>query len=184
MFEKIFDIVKTNLKNPKLYITLLVLLVIILLLFPYIDANVFYYQRVNNRVEVLSKISELDTDRISNNEILQAEYHSILQELEKQKDGSLGSVFKTNAGSSENLFKFISGGLLFWILAFVCIFIKSFKRLRDKVLGIILCVVAGGIIGFIASLLPTIINPFVNYIGFPILILIIIGILATRKTDK
>ena len=184
MFEKIFDIVKTNLKNPKLYITLLVLLFIILLLFPYIDANVFYYQRVNNRVEVLSKISELDTDRISNNEILQAEYHSILQEIEKQKDGSLGSVFKTNAGSSENLFKFISGGLLFWILAFVCIFIKTFKRLRDKVLGIILCVVAGVIIGFIASLLPTIINPFVNYIGFPILILIIIGILATRKTDK
>ena len=184
MFEKIFDIVKTNLKNPKLYITLLVLLVIILLLFPYIDANVFYYQRVNNRVEVLSKISELDTDRISNNEILQAEYHSILQEIEKQKDGSLGSVFKTNASSSENLFKFISGGLLFWILAFVCIFIKTFKRLRDKVLGIILCVVAGGIIGFIASLLSTIINPFVNYIGFPILILIIIGILATRKTDK
>lgn len=90
MFEKIFDIIKTNLKNPKLYITLLVLLVIILLLFPYIDANIFYYQRVNNRVEVLSKISELDADKISNNEILQAEYNSILQEIEKQKEGSFG----------------------------------------------------------------------------------------------
>lgn len=46
MVEKIFDAIKSNLKNPKLYIGILVLLLCGLLLFPYIDANVFYYQRV------------------------------------------------------------------------------------------------------------------------------------------
>lgn len=34
MVEKIFDLVKSNLKNPKLYISMLVILLVVLVLFP------------------------------------------------------------------------------------------------------------------------------------------------------
>ena len=52
MVEKVFDIIKDNLKNPKLYIALLTIIVVILLLFPYIDANFFYYNRVEKRIDI------------------------------------------------------------------------------------------------------------------------------------
>lgn len=41
MKEKIFDLIKENLKNPKLYLGLFIVIIVILLLFPYIDANFF-----------------------------------------------------------------------------------------------------------------------------------------------
>ena len=70
MQEKIFELIKTNLKNPKLYIGLFIILVIVLPLFPYIDANYFYYSRVEKRINILDKVTKIDKDEIENNNIL------------------------------------------------------------------------------------------------------------------
>ena len=59
MLGKLFDLVKGNFKNPKLYICILIVLLCFLVLFPYIDANVFYYQRINDRIDILKKISRI-----------------------------------------------------------------------------------------------------------------------------
>ena len=69
MFEKIFDLIKNNFKNPKLYVFLLVVLLTVLVLFPYIDANFFYYNRVNDRIDILTKVSEINVEQIQENEI-------------------------------------------------------------------------------------------------------------------
>ena len=183
MLEKIFDAVKSNLKNPKLYVFILILLIIVLLLFPYIDANFFYYNRVDSRVEILNKISQLDGDKINSNEILKSEYDSILQEIEKQKNGSLGSVFNNEKDITISWIKFLSGGSIAWILAIYCLFIK-FKSMRDRIIGIIFSLLLGALLGGISVAIPTLINPMVNYIGFPVLIITIIGILATYGSKK
>ena len=119
MKEKIFELIKTNLKNPKFYIGLFVVLVIVLLLFPYIDANYFYYSRVEKRIDILNKVTEMDEEIIQ-----KEEYNSILNEISKQKDGSLGSVFVTKNSSEVQRNKFLSGALLSWIVAIVCLFVK------------------------------------------------------------
>ena len=95
MFEIIFDLVKNNFKNPKLYIGILIALLCLSVLFPYIDANFFYYQRINDRIDILQKISEIDTDAIAENPVLATEYEHILSEIEKQsyENGSFGSIF-------------------------------------------------------------------------------------------
>ena len=51
--EKVFELLKTNLKNPKLYVGLFIILIVAVLLFPYIDANWLYYGRVEKRIEIL-----------------------------------------------------------------------------------------------------------------------------------
>ena len=84
MLEKIFDLVKSNFKNPKLYIGILIVLLCFLVLFPYIDANVFYYQRINDRIDILQKISEIDPESLAENQILSDEYNRILSEIDKQ----------------------------------------------------------------------------------------------------
>ena len=93
MVEKLFDIFMKNLKNPKLYISVLILVVVFLLLFPYIDANFLYYNRVEKRISILKEIMELDKDKLKESPELEAEYQSILEEVSKQRDGSLGIVF-------------------------------------------------------------------------------------------
>ena len=77
MKEKIFELFKTNLKNPKLYIGLFIILVMVLLLFPYIDANYFYYSRVEKRINILDKVTEIDKDEVQNNTILKEEYYIV-----------------------------------------------------------------------------------------------------------
>ena len=186
MLEKIFDIVKDNLKNPKLYIGILVTLLIFLVLFPYIDANFFYYQRINNRIAVLQKISQLDIELITNNEILSDEYKHILSEIEKQSDGSLGSVFIKETNPTTNFFKFLSGASIFWFLAVSCLFMNTFKNIGYKIFALVLCSVVGVIFGFIAKAIPTILNPTFNYVGFPIIIIVVIALLTTcgKKKEK
>ena len=65
MKDKVFDLLKTNLKNPKLYVGLFIILIVGVLLFPYIDANWLYYGRVEKRIEILDRMSKLDKERIS-----------------------------------------------------------------------------------------------------------------------
>lgn len=188
MFEKIFDLVKNNFKNPKLYIGILIVLLCFLVLFPYIDANFFYYQRINDRIDILHKISEIDTDAIAENPVLATEYEHILSEIEKQsyESGSFGSIFIKETNSTVNLIKFLTGAAIFWILGIVCFFIKGFKSLSNKFFVFAFFVIIGIPCGFIAKAIPTIVTPIVNYIGFPVLTIVVIALLLTRekKEDK
>lgn len=43
--ELIVSWIQKNLKNPKLYAALAVLIIVIAIVFPYIDANFFFYNR-------------------------------------------------------------------------------------------------------------------------------------------
>lgn len=180
MKEKIFDIVKNNLKNPKFYGFILIAIVVLLLLFPYIDANYFYYNRVEKRIKILKSISEIDESKIELNPILSAEYDSVIEEISKQKDGSLGSVFVTRNSPKVNLIKLITGGILSWAVAFLCLFVK-FDKTWYKFAGLILFALIGIVLGYISTKVPTIINPMCNYIMMPLLQLVVLGILATSN---
>lgn len=180
MLEKIFDVVKTNLKNPKLYVAILILILAILLLFPYIDANLFYYKRVSARVEILTKVSMIDMDKINGNTILTSEYNNILEEIEKQSNGSLGRVFIKETDKTVNLIKFITGGVLFWLFAISCFFIKGFKGFGLRVLGFVLLVGLGYLFGCISKAIPTVLYPEINYWGFPIILFVLAGLLVTK----
>lgn len=184
MFEKIFDLIKNNFKNPKLYVFLLVILLTVLVLFPYIDANFFYYNRVNDRIDILTKVSEIDVEQIRENEILYKEYTSILNEIEKQSVGSVGSVFIKEADNTVNLIKFITGGALVWLVALFCLFIKGFKNWGYRILGFVVFVGLGCVFGLLAKAIPTIANPMINFVGFPVLLIIVIALLATGGKNK
>lgn len=184
MVEKIFDLVKSNLKNPKLYISMLVILLVVLVLFPYIDANFFYYDRVDNRIDILTKVSEINADEIKDNEILYQEYNRILAEIEKQSSGSLGTIFIKESNRTISTIKFITGGLIAWLIAIMCLFIKNFGNLGSRLLGIILFAILGVILGFVAKAIPTIINPWINYIGVPFLMIIFVALLCTGGKGK
>ncbi len=181
MQEKLFDLVKNNLKNPKLYALLLALTIVFFLLFPYLDANIFYYKRINDRVEVLEKVSALDSDLIAENSTLKTEYERILVEISNQPESMVSSILTKENSISATIAKFISGGFLFWVIAFCCFGLKGFKNFGYKLLGFVMFLIIGVLFGFIAKAIPTIFNPWVNCIGFPIILIIFAALLLTSN---
>ena len=61
--ELIVSWIQRNLKNPKLYAVLAVLLIIIAIAFPYIDANFLSYNRIEKRVSILQSLSAIDMEK-------------------------------------------------------------------------------------------------------------------------
>lgn len=178
MKEKIFEWIKNNLKNPRLYIIVIIGIIAVLILFPYIDANYFYYNRVEKRIEILDQITKIDEEKILENKILNEEYNSILSEIEKQKDGSLSSIFITDSSYDVNRNKFITGSLIFWLISILCIFLKM-DKIWYRFFGFIFFVVVGAIFGYISVLIPIVINPICNYIFVPVLQCAFIGTIVT-----
>lgn len=186
IFNKIF-----NMDKRKLGITIIVLLVVILILFPFIDTNFFYSNRIKNRIDILQKITELDMDKISQDENLLKEYQSIVKEINESDNNYINKVLNNNK-DDHMIGKFISGGLLWWILGIVMLFFynifnkddKNGKNWGTRIAGFILCVIIGGLIGLICSIIPTIFNIWVNYIIIPILVLILMILLLYKTTSN
>ena len=181
MKEKLFDLVKSNLKNPKMYAFLLALLLASFLLFPYLDANIFYYKRMSDRVDVLAKVSALDYDSISQNPTLRTEYERILVEISNQPESMVSSILTKETSKNASIAKFISGGVLLWIIALCCFGIKGLKGWSYKIIGCVLFLLFGILSGFIAKAIPTVFNPLVNIIGFPIIQVIFAALLLTSN---
>lgn len=179
--ELIVSWIQKNLKNPKLYAIFAAVIVVIALVFPYIDANFFFYNRIGKRVDILQSLSEIDMEKVSQYPALQEEYDAIISEIEKQRELSISSAISMEQTTSNvPLFKFLSGGALAWTITLCVPFMNTFKDKKTKVLTFFLLALFGGILGGVAYIIPTIFNPWINYIGYPVLQLIILIALAMK----
>lgn len=177
--------VEKNLKNPKLYLLIAVSIIILVLVFPYIDANFFFYNRIEKRIGILQSLSELDMEKISQSYDLQKEYCAILSEVEGQREWSISGasiINRSTVTKTTLLFKFLSGSLLAWIIAIIVPFINTFKNKKEKIASFFLCAAIGAILGMIGYIMPIIFNQWVNYIGFPVFQLFFL--IALSNKDK
>lgn len=92
VIEIIISWIQKNLKNPKLYAALAVVITVIILFSPYIDANFFFYNRIEKRVSILQNLSEIDVEQISQSPALQKEYNAIISEITNQRELSISNV--------------------------------------------------------------------------------------------
>lgn len=175
-------------KGKKIFTVIIIICILILVLYPYIDANFSYFNRVEKRISILEKVTNLDTNKINDNQELKKEYESIIKEINKQNENSISNVIKKEENA--NLFwnKFIAGGFLWWILGLCVLLAKNKdntltkgKKLFNRIGGMILCLIIGGFAGAISGFIPTIITPWINYIGFPILIIILMVLILYKK---
>lgn len=177
--------IQKNLKNPKLYALFVVLLIIVAIVFPYIDANFFFYDRIEKRVGILQSLSEIDMDKVSQYPALQEEYDAIISEIEKQQELSISNAISSEQTANNTLlFKFLSGGALAWLIALCVPFMNTFKDNKTRVLAFLLLILFGGILGGIGYIIPIIFYPWINYIGYPVLQLIALVALAIKPKQR
>lgn len=163
-----------NLTSGKI-IGLIIALILLIFIFPMIDNNYLYFQRVNKRIEVLDNISKLDLDKIKDNQLLEKEYQNILNEIKDFDEEyllSTNSLFYERNSKEIKTIKSLTGAFLFIILFFRAILSKNSIGKKFFQSGVFLIM---GIIGaYIAYKVPTFRHCYINYLGFPIIEIILL----------
>lgn len=195
IIEELVELFKRNYKRPKLWLSIAIIIFIFILLIPYIDSNFFYFSRMEKRINILDKVMALDQDKINSNQVYIDEYQSILQEIEQQSERSINSLlnkfiiqvnYLTSMGKEEGsrVIKFFTGA--FWLLLItVCIpFMNTFKKRSDKLIAFALLLTISGVVGWLFSMIPIIVSPMANYIGVPLIQIVIVIIFAVKSNKK
>lgn len=195
ILELIVDFLKRNYKKPKLWFGILGILVFIILIFPYIDSNTFYYTRMEKRISILEHLTQLDETAINSNPVYRQEYESILQEIQLQRERSVNSIatqlfdtvnssWTTGKNQGNKILKFISGAIWFLIVTICVPFMNTFKKRSDKLVAFIVMIILSTIVGCIFMAIPIIYRGWINYFVIPIAQLVIVIVLVGKKDKK
>ena len=195
ILELIVDFLKRNYKKPKLWFGILGILVFIILIFPYIDSNTFYYTRMEKRISILEHLTQLDETAINSNPVYRREYESILQEIQLQRERSVNSIatqlfdtvnssWTTGKDQGNKILKFISGAIWFLIVTICVPFMNTFKKRSDKLVAFIVMIILSTIVGCIFMAIPIIYRSWINYFVIPIAQLVIVIVLVGKKDKK
>ena len=191
ILELIVDFLKRNYKKPKLWFGILGILVFIILIFPYIDSNTFYYTRMEKRISILEHLTQLDETTINSNPVYRQEYESILQEIQLQRERSVNSIatqlfdtvnssWTTGKDQGNKILKFISGAIWFLIVTICVPFMNTFKKRSDKLVAFIVMIILSTIVGCIFIIYRS----WINYFVIPIAQLVIVIVLVGKKDKK
>ena len=195
ILELIVDFLKRNYKKPKLWFAILGILVFIILIFPYIDSNTFYYTRMEKRISIFEHLTQLDETAINSNPVYRQEYESILQEIQLQRERSVNSIatqlfdtvnssWTTGKDQGNKILKFISGAIWFLIVTICVPFMNTFKKRSDKLVAFIVMIILSTIVGCIFMAIPIIYRSWINYFVIPIAQLVIVIVLVGKKDKK
>ncbi len=154
-------ILVTSKHSKKIGIILLLLLFILIVLFPYIDANFTFHYRIEKRIENLDNLVKLSGLPLSETPQLLSEYNQILEEIEKAQTKTLSSilydVYEIDLFSVDFWFKFISGALVPAVFSLGGLTVKG-----DRFISFIIPFLFALFLGFIFSMFPTLGYLWVN----------------------
>lgn len=187
MKEILLGVLK-NSKNYKRIAWIFILVILLLIVFyPIIDANLLYYKRVSNRIEILEKITNIEEEKLDKNDKLKDEYNSILGEISDKENNYLNNIFITEDSNKNNKIKFISSAWMFVLVGIILPFTKDKskgKRTWTNFWSGIFCLALAGLFGFIGCKIPTIINVIVNIILYQIIMVYLAYTIATAGTKN
>lgn len=160
------------------------------IVFPYIDANFLYYDRIEKRINNLQAMVELAGGSLEENESLKAEYKSILEEMETAREKALSNTTNKVDTLRDRRTKYLAGASLWCVLAVVLLFSKdkkekwSFKKLFNNFLSAIVCILIGSGIGWIFTLIPTLGTPWISAVIGIFLEVIVLWLLIEQPKKK
>lgn len=103
----------------------IVAIILGVIVFPYIDANFLYYNRIEKRIDNLTNLVNLTGVPLEENEMLYEEYLSILEEVKTARENALFGSGKAEDSRTDRMWKFAGGAFLWVIIAVVLLFSKK-----------------------------------------------------------
>jgi len=135
----------------------------------------------------MSMLLDLEKNGILDSENLKGEYLSLVESYSKQRHFTLlpAGVFKTSPSSpQEQVYKFASGTLLLGFIGLAYLLSAKGVSLGNRTGGFVMLLLLAAILGVVSMLIPTFRSPWINYIGMPILQLVLLVIVAVASTKK
>ena len=195
MGEKIAEWIEklaTGKKARMFWAMVIVLLVILIISFPFIDSTFLFYNRVETRIDNLEKLVSISGMSVSDNPALNAEYQDILNDMESARNNSAIAFTFDVQTRTDTIIKFLSGAVIGVIIIFAGFFNKNpngritlrffiTNNLPIALVGAILAIV----LGYLSTFIPTLGSPLVNAIGNPIVQFIFLDLLLSspKKTQ-
>ena len=87
------NILKDSKNYKKIAWIFIIAILLLVVLYPIIDANFLYYKRVSNRIDILENVSKIDENKINKNDKLKKEYNSIIEEISEKENNYLNNIF-------------------------------------------------------------------------------------------
>ncbi len=193
MGEKLLEWVEkiaTGEKRRWFFAALITIAILVIIVFPYIDANFLYYNRIEKRIDNLSDLVSLTNTPLEENEILYEEYLSILEEIKTARENALFGSEKSEDTKSDRIIKFAGGAILWFFVAVALLFSKNqagqpaFKQFINKFFSAILCFIIGAILGYGSIYIPTIVSAKINFVLTPIIQIIVMWLIIESPKPK
>lgn len=149
----------------------------------------FYLSRLERKITLLEDLQSVANAAIENHPELQQIYTNTVEELDSfdVSQPFFPNLPSINLGDTTAIGKAISGAF-FWIIVLVFGVLSETKK-AGKLTGMVIFL--GIVIGLIAllfawigTLIPTVLNPWVNYIGFPLIQFGILLLITRKKKVK
>ena len=172
MKDFIFELIRGIKDYKKLAWIFIIIVLLLIIFYPIIDANFLYYRRVSNRVEILEKVSSIDDSKLKNKQ-LKEEYYSILNEISEKEDKYLNNIFIYEENNRNKIIKVISSA---WLFLLVGIFVPISSENRKKGFWFnfaccFVCVIIAALCGYLGYIMPTIVNVAINVILYNIVLI-------------
>lgn len=172
MGDKILVLLEKVITGPKsrfFWALIVVTIIIGIIVFPYIDANFLYYDRIEKRINNLYTLVQLTETSLQENEALNAEYQSILDEMEAAREKALFNATNSKDTEYDYKVKFFAGAGLWYIVGFILLFNKknekiSFRKIITNIFSTVICLTIGSAIGWLFALVPTLGATWINAI--------------------
>ena len=156
-----------------------------------LESRIHFLSSIGNKndIEILSMLLTLEKNGILDSDNLKDEYLELVEGYRKQRRWTVlpAGIFKTPSSPQEQLYKFASGTLALGFIGLAYLLTAKKVSLGNRIGGFAMMLFAAVILGVVAMLIPTFRSPWVNYIGMPILqLILLIGtmIVSMRKEEK
>lgn len=181
----------TGKKARIFWATVIALLVILITVFPFIDANYFFYNRVETRINNLEKLVSISGLAVFDDPSLHAEYQDILLDMETARKNSVITFSFNGYARTDTKIKFWSGAIIGIIIAIAGLFNKNpngkvtFKFfVKNNLLIIAMGILIAFVFGYLFTFIPTLGSPWVNAIAAPIVQFIFLDLLLSTPKKK
>jgi len=150
----------------------------------------FFFTRLETKIRLLIELHQLAKAGIENDPNLAPIYFATVTELNSIDTSSQlsPSFTKFNLGNPVNIWKAVSGAFL-WILAGIIGLSGEIKKAGGKItgntigLGVLIFLIVI-FFAWIGTIIPTIYFPWINYLGFPTLQILILWLISRKSTKK
>ncbi len=144
----------------------------------------FYYESLEKKVRLLKELQIISNAGIASNSDLYPIYRSAVEELSRPRELRIALPLEYLA-DPVTIGKAVSGALV-WLV--ILIFGVASERKKGTFAGITVAVAVvllfiATLFGWIGSILPTVLNPWVNFIGFPLAQFLVLALIF-RKPSK